>query len=546
MIAVMGNSKRRTRTKNIAICSCLLIIAISLCVTGYFLFFHDMVVESFTPKQTSIGSLISNNGESTEKRETSGGIEITGQIDLKDVITTIDVTDPNARKDGFYNFLVVGRDKAGLNTDVIMVASLDMKNNKAAIVQIPRDTYVEASPLAGNKKINAIFSTGYSDIRRKNGSVEECIEGGMTALSDALLSSFGIVIDRYVHINIQGFRQIVDSIGGVEVTVQQDMYYNDPEQGLLINIPAGTHVLDGKTAEGFVRYRSGYQDADLGRMEAQKIFMTALMKKLLSTSTVAKIPELVSVVSDNIVTNVSVADMTSFATAAFKLDLGNISMFSMEGYPLMYKEVSYVSMYPKANLKLVNDHFNVFNSDITIDDIKIKILVDEPDGYTIEQTTAEDVSNRPPQLNYVYKKPAESATASTQTKTPSTTQTPSAPTSAATPTPSQTPDAPAVQDTATSSGVPEGVPEGVIIKEGEIDLAPQEPPKIESTPTEEDDEDAEQTDSNDAQGETESDATATAPATDAESAEPSESTDTPAADGEGSAVTDGEAPVDER
>ncbi len=399
-VAVMGTQKKRNKTKSIAICTVILILALSLCVTGYFVFFHDMVVDSFTPEQMSIGGLVSD-GDSAGKRETSSGIEIETQIDLANVIKTIDVNDPDARKTGFYNFLVVGRDNAGLNTDVIMVASLDMENNKAAIVQIPRDTYVEASPLTGNKKINAIFSTGYSDIRRKNGSVEECIEGGMTALSDALLSSFGIVIDRYVHININGFREIVDAIGGVEVTVQKDMLYNDPEQNLYINIPAGTHVLDGKTAEGFVRFRSGYMDADLGRMEAQKIFMTALMDKLLSGSTVAKIPELVGVVSKNVVTNVSVGDMTAFATAALKLEMGNIIMLSMEGMPVNYNNVSYVSMYPKANLQIVNQHFNVFKSDITIEDVKIRILVNEPDGYTIEQTTADDISNEPPQLNFV-------------------------------------------------------------------------------------------------------------------------------------------------
>ena len=52
------------------------------------------------------------------------------------------------RKEGFYNFLVIGRDKAGLNTDAMIIASIDTKNNKASPVQIPRDSYVEDS--AGN------------------------------------------------------------------------------------------------------------------------------------------------------------------------------------------------------------------------------------------------------------------------------------------------------------------------------------------------------------------------------------------------------------
>ena len=396
-----GSLRHKRNSKNIAIYSIIIILAVALSVSGYFVFFHDMVVEGMTPSQTNVNDVVSSQSGEIGVRETKSGIKIDTQINLDDVMKSIDVTAPNARKEGFYNFLVVGRDKAGLNTDVIMVASFDMANNKAAIVQIPRDTYIEASPLAGNKKINAVFSTGYSSVRRAGGTADECIEGGMTALSDALLSSFGIVIDRYVHVNIQGFREIVDAIGGVEVTVQQDMYYSDPEQGLDIALKAGTQTLNGAQAEGFVRFRYGYVNADLGRMDAQKIFMTSLMKKLISPSTVSKLPKLVSVVSENTVTDISVADMTTFATAALKLDLGSISMFTMQGEPVWYNKVSYVSMYPKANLELVNNHFNVFNSPITIDDIKIRLLVDEPDGYTIAESTADDISKEPPKLSFV-------------------------------------------------------------------------------------------------------------------------------------------------
>lgn len=426
-----SNLRQRRKSKNIAIYTVIIILALALSVSGYFVFFHEMVVEGMTPSQTDVNNFVNPSNGEIGPRETKSGIKIDTQINLDDVMKSIDVSSPDARKEGFYNFLVVGRDKAGLNTDVIMVVSFDMENNKAAIVQIPRDTYIEASPLAGNKKINAVFSTGYSSVRRAGGTADECIEGGMTALSDALLGSFGIVIDRYVHVNIQGFREIVDAIGGVEVTVQQDMNYSDPDQGLSINLKAGTQTLNGAQAEGFVRFRYGYVNADLGRMDAQKIFMSALMKKLLSPSTVSKLPKLVSVVSENTVTDISVADMTTFATAALKLDLGSISMFTMQGQATYYNKVSYVSMYPKANLKLVNDHFNVFKSPITIDDIKIKLLVDEPDGYTIEETTADDIANEPPHLSFVGGKKGGSTTAPVeeppaQTEQPEQSETPSA------------------------------------------------------------------------------------------------------------------------
>lgn len=386
----MGKLKKRQKAKNMAIYIVLVVFALVL-TSGVVYMLKDVIVKE--PDQVVVDNDI--------VRETKSGIQI--ETKIENTIKTIDVSAPDARKKGFYNFLVVGRDKAGLNTDVIMVVAFDTQNNKASIVQIPRDTYIEASPSSTNKKINAIFAHGYTDVRKKGGDVSECIEGGMSSLSDALLSSFGIVIDRYVHINTQGFRQIVDDIGGVEVTIQQRMYYNDPEQNLYIDLNPGTHLLNGQQAEGFVRFRAGYVNADLGRIDAQKIFMTAFMKKLLSSSTVVKLPKLISTASENTVTNITPSDMTSFGTAALKLDLGAISMFTMQGAPIYYNNVSYVSPYPKANLELVNGNFNVFNSPITLDDIKVRLLVNEPDGFTVEELTAADVSNDSVKLNFINK-----------------------------------------------------------------------------------------------------------------------------------------------
>ena len=75
------------------------------------------------------------------------------------------------------------------------------------------------------------------------------------------------------------FCKIVDAIGGVDVDVPQKMEYHDPAQDLHISLDAGMQHLDGKSAEHFVRYRSGYVNADLGRLDAQKIFLRAFAEK---------------------------------------------------------------------------------------------------------------------------------------------------------------------------------------------------------------------------------------------------------------------------
>ena len=71
----------------------------------------------------------------------------------------------------------------------------------------------------------------------------------------------------------------VDAIGGVELEVPQEMTYSDPAQGLEIHIPAGKTRLNGAQAEQFVRFRSGYVNADLGRLDAQKLFLQAFAKR---------------------------------------------------------------------------------------------------------------------------------------------------------------------------------------------------------------------------------------------------------------------------
>ena len=271
------------------------------------------------------------------------------------------------RKEGFYNFLVIGRDKAGLNTDVMIIASIDTKNNKASTVQIPRDSYVEDS--AGNtSKINSVFARGYTAARdelktlKKNGAgktdaelqalCDDSASGitledlkaymggkadvngiyekyGMKKLQQVINRTFGIYFDYYAIISTDAFVRIVDAVGGVDVYVQEDMDYDDPTQHLHIHIKKGNRHLDGKTAEGFVRFRSGYVQADIARLDAQKIFMTAFFKKLVSFSSVTRVNDILTAVFDTIDTDISLQNALGFVKPALALDMSSIKMLNM-------------------------------------------------------------------------------------------------------------------------------------------------------------------------------------------------------------------------
>lgn len=158
-------------------------------------------------------------------------------------------------------FLVLGCDGSGRLTDSILLVAINQKNSTARILQIPRDTYAEYTE--GNYK-------------KLNGAMQALGASGMKQfLSDAL----GVKLDYFVALKLDFFKALVDSLGGVEIEIDRDMEYSDPSQELEIRLKAGKTLLNGDMAEQFVRYRSGYVNADLGRLDAQKKFLSAFAKK---------------------------------------------------------------------------------------------------------------------------------------------------------------------------------------------------------------------------------------------------------------------------
>lgn len=333
------------------------------------------------------------NGDSDNSVENSGGENVGDEDEPYE--------EKAVRKQGFYNFLLIARDAAGGNTDVIMVLSFDTEKDNISILQIPRDTYVNVP--YSFKKINSVYAAGVNSARREGKNAEERELAGVEALKQTILTNFGIVIDRYVFVDIKGFRAIVNSVGGVDVYVQHDMVYKDPYQDLEIYLPKGQHHLDGEKAEGFVRYRSGYVNADIGRMDAQKIFMSAFLKKLFSVTTVAKIPELASHIMKYLDTDISVSDAVVFGKQLFEVDLSNITMHNVLGEALYHEGGAYFSLYEKPNIDLVNKYFNAFDKDLNADNVDAIELAPVPAGFVYDDSSssAEDINKDNPNLIYL-------------------------------------------------------------------------------------------------------------------------------------------------
>ena len=264
------------------------------------------------------------------------------------------------RKDGVYTFLLVGTDMDDGNTDTIMVASYDTVNQDVSIMSIPRDTMINES--WDIKKINSIYSR-YSD--------------GMGALKKRIQSLVGFAPDFYIKIDLGMFVQLVDLIGGVEFDVPQDMNYDDPAQNLHIHLKQGVQVLDGENAMGLVRFRR-YSEGDIKRVEVQQAFMKALIKECLSLKHWGKVKAYIDLAMENVQTDLEFGSVVWFA--ANVLGLNGTSALNMDSVYTCtlpgdywgtawsrdtHQEQSYVTIYPKQVVELVNERFNPYEQRVT-------------------------------------------------------------------------------------------------------------------------------------------------------------------------------------
>ena len=211
-----------------------------------------------------------------------------------------------------FNVLVVGLEN--YRTDTLMVVSYDTENKNADIISIPRDTYLprdaEVSPEF--KKINAIYG-------------EEGIEGLTLRVQEFL----GIPLEKYMVIDYQALIACVDLVGGVEVDVPFHMVYTDPydDPPLYIDISEGRQLLDGDQALKFLRYRKGYDNQDLGRIEAQQQFIKSFVKRSLGL----QLPEVIKEAYSHIETNISVSDLLDLAGDLVGFSTDNINTCILPG-----------------------------------------------------------------------------------------------------------------------------------------------------------------------------------------------------------------------
>ena len=172
-------------------------------------------------------------------------------------------------------------DVPGERADTLILAQIDPATEHITMVQFPRDLWVSV----GDKK----------------NKINSALESGEDALVQAVEDLTRLDIDRYVQINIAGFKDLVDAIGGVDVCVPEPIEF-DPNTGLEIAEPGIVHF-SGRKAVRFVRSRHSVEGGDLGRIQNQQKFMAAAIDKITSVDTLlhlSRIQELQGVLKKNI------------------------------------------------------------------------------------------------------------------------------------------------------------------------------------------------------------------------------------------------------
>ncbi len=227
------------------------------------------------------------------------------------------------------NVLLLGIDRregeqGPWRTDTMIVATLDPKTKSAAMLTIPRDLYVPIpAPGAGENRINT--ANFYGDQTKYPG-------GGPALAKKTIEYNFGIPIHYYVLIDFNGFRKIIDALGGIDVNVPyaiDDPKYPTEDYGVMhLQIPAGMQHMDGDLALQYARTRHG--DSDFGRSQRQMQVILAARDKALKVNALAQAPQLLQQLQASIQTDMTPEQMLTLAPIAAQVRADNIKTRSID------------------------------------------------------------------------------------------------------------------------------------------------------------------------------------------------------------------------
>ncbi len=205
------------------------------------------------------------------------------------------------------NILLLGSDKrpwdSAFRTDTIILLTLNPSLGTISLTSFPRDMYINI-PGWGMDRINTAWG-----------------KGGFDKLAATFEHNFGVRPEHYVLINFSSFKQVVDSLGGLDVNVGVSV--SDYRNGYYFTVPAGPQTMDADTVLWYVRSRKTSNDFQRSRRQ-QEVLM-AIFQRMLSLNALRRIPEFYAIYKDNVTTDMGLTTLVPlFPLAAQLVDTSRI------------------------------------------------------------------------------------------------------------------------------------------------------------------------------------------------------------------------------
>ena len=292
------------------------------------------------------------------------------------------VVTKEVKKDGPVNVLLMGVDVGTpgsksandpKRTDTIMLLNYNPKTETANIVSIPRDTLIKIN--GKNQKINNAHAIN-----------------GVQGAIDAVEKLLDVDINYYAKLNYEGFRKLIDSIGGIDMTIKYNMDYDDGTQDLHIHFKKGETVhLDGAKAEEYFRWRKNNDGpgqlggSDLGRINNQHDFISKVLEKIKSPSIIFKLGGILKTIPEFVETNMDPVSIIKYGFIISKLGSSNIKMNTIKTLDQYINKISYVIYEPEKNQELLapfreEGTGTSENKVLSIDKKKLKVMVENGAG----------------------------------------------------------------------------------------------------------------------------------------------------------------------
>lgn len=242
-----------------------------------------------------------------------------------------------ALKDGQpFAFLLLGTDSDTIEhgrSDSIIIAVVEPKKNTLNLVSVPRDTWMLNKATGKYDKATHAFNKGVSNT------------------IDSLENYFQIPIDYYASINMNGFIEMINAIGGLDITVEKEMQFYDRITNQYVRIKKGTHHLNGNETINYARFR-GDGEGDFGRNRRQRQVMVEIIKQSADLQNIKKINELTGILKDNFRTNVKSSAIPLFLGQLEYDDTLKINQVELQGNPAREGRMSVVKIDEEERIKV--------------------------------------------------------------------------------------------------------------------------------------------------------------------------------------------------